>query len=185
MQHSRWRCLENKEENMELQRYIGIELSGLKRALERVLEGLSQAEVAWRPASGCNSIGLILFHMVRTEDALMQGLLKKKALILHSEKWYEALGLAEDEEGSHYTVDQVNGFPVPALADILDYADGVRAKTKEKLRSMPVEAFDETVTFPNYGEMPVGALFSFMIAHAAEHIGEIAYLRGMQRGMDK
>ncbi|MCJ8499199.1 DinB family protein [Desulfatitalea alkaliphila] len=170
---------------MELQRYIGIELSGLKRAQDRVLEGLTQAELAWRPASGCNPIGLILFHMARTEDALMQRMLQQKALIWHSEKWYEKLGLAEDEEGSHYTADQVNAFPMPALADILSYADAVRAKTKEKLRSMPVEAFNEKVTFPNFGEMPVGALFSFMIAHAAEHIGEISYLRGMQRGMDK
>lgn len=169
---------------MELQRYVGIELSGLKRALERVLRGLTQAEVSWRPASGCNSIGLILFHMARTEDALMQGLLQKKALIWRSEGWYEKLGLAADEEGSNYTVDQVNAFPAPELTDILHYADAVRAKTKEKLRSMPVTAFDEMITFPNYGEMPVGALFSFMIAHAAEHIGEISYLRGMQRGMD-
>ena len=170
---------------MELQRYIGIELSGLKMALERVLKGLTQAEVAWRPASGCNAIGLILFHMARTEDSLMQGLLQKKPLIWSSEKWYEKLGLAKDEEGSHYSVDQVNAFPVPELAKILAFADAVRAGTKEKLRSMPIEAFDEKVNFPNFGEMPVGALFSFMIAHAAEHIGEISYLRGMQRGIDK
>jgi uncharacterized damage-inducible protein DinB len=170
---------------MELQRYIGIELSGLKMALDRVLKGLTQAEVAWRPASGCNAIGLILFHMARTEDSLMQGLLQKKPLIWHSETWYETLGLAKDEEGSHYSADQVNAFPVPELAKIMAYADAVRARTKEKLRSMPVEAFDEKVNFPNFGEMPVGALFAFMIGHAAEHIGEISYLRGMQRGIDK
>ncbi len=170
---------------MEIQRYIGTELSSSKMALGRVLQGLSQEEIAWRPASGCNAIGLILFHMARTEDALIQGLLQKAASVWDAEKWYERVGLSKEEAGSHYTVEQVNGFKVPELAKILAYYDAVRARTKEKLRSMAVEAFDEKITFPNVGEMTIGAFFAFMIAHTAEHIGEISYLRGMQRGMDK
>ncbi len=170
---------------MELQRYIGIELSSSKIAMGHALQTLTQQEVAWRPASGCNSIGMILFHMARTEDSIMQGMLQKKSSIWESEKWYEKLGMSKEEAGSHYTVDQVNAFQVPELAKILEYHDAVRAKTKEKLRSMAVEAFDEKFTFPNFGEMSVGALFAFLISHASQHIGEISYLRGLQRGMDK
>jgi uncharacterized damage-inducible protein DinB len=170
---------------MELQRYIGIELSSSKIAMGHALEGLTQEEVTWRPASGCNSIGLILFHMARTEDAEMQEVLQKKTSIWESEKWYERLGLPKEEAGSHYTVDQVNAFKVPQLAQLLAYADAVRAKTKEKLRSLSVEALDEKINFPNFGEMSVGALFAFLISHASQHIGEISYLRGMQRGMDR
>ena len=68
---------------------------------------------------------------------------------------------------------------------MLKYHDAVRAKTKETLRGMSVEALDEKVTFPNFGEMPRAALFSFLISHASQHIGEMSYLRGMQRGMDR
>ena len=170
---------------MELQRYIGIEFSSSKITMGHALEGLTQEEAAWRPSSGCNSIGLILFHMARTEDSIMQGMLQKKTLIWESENWYEKLGLSKEEAGSHYTVDQVNAFKVPELGKLLAYGDAVRAKTKEKLRSMPVEAFDEKINFPNVGEMSIGALFAFLLSHASQHIGEIAYLRGIQRGMDK
>lgn len=170
---------------MEIQRYIGIGFSGLKMAMGHAVDGLTQAEVSWRPASGCNSIGLILFHLARSEDSIMQGMLQKKTSIWESEKWFEKLGLNKEEEGSHYTVDQVNAFKVPELAKIIEYYDAVRAKTKETLRSMSVEALDEKVTFPNFGEMPKAALFSFVIGHTNQHIGEISYLRGMQRGMDK
>jgi len=170
---------------MELQRYIGIELSSSKIAMGHALEGLTQEEVAWRPASGCNAIGLILFHMARTEDSIMQGMLQKKTSVWESEKWHERLGLSPDDAGSHYTVEQVNAFKMPQLAQILAYADAVRAKTKETLRSLPVAAFDEKINFPNVGEMSVGALFAFVISHASQHIGEISYLRGLQRGMDK
>ena len=170
---------------MELQRYIGIELSNSKMAMGRVLDGLTQEEVSWRPASGCNSIGLILFHVARSEDSFMQGMLQKKPLIWESEKWYEKVGLPKEEEGAHYTEDQVNAFKVPELSKILEYYDAVRTKTKEKLRSMAVEEFDAKLSFPNFGEMPAAALFSFLISHTSQHIGDMSYLRGMQRGMDK
>lgn len=170
---------------MEIQRYIGTELSSSKVLLGQALQGLSREEAAWRPASGCNSIGLILFHMARTEDSLIQGLLQKTELIWDAEKWHDQLGMAREEAGSHYTVDQVNAFKVPDLSKLLAYYEAVRAKTKEKLRSMPVEAFDEKITFPHVGEMTIGAFFAFMISHTAEHIGQISYLRGLQRGMDK
>ena len=170
---------------MELQRYIGIELSSAKMGMGRALDSLTQEEVSWQPASGCNSIGLILFHVARSEDSFIQGMLQKKTLLWESEKWYEKLGVSKEEEGAHYTEDQVNTFKMPALSSILAYYDAVRAKTKEKLRSMAIEEFNETITFPNFGDMPTAALFSLLIAHTSQHIGEISYLRGMQRGMDK
>jgi uncharacterized damage-inducible protein DinB len=170
---------------MELQRYIGRELSGLKMAMERVLDSLTQQEVSWRPASGCNSIGLILFHAARSEDSFIQAMLQGKPEIWKSEKWYEKLALPAEEEGAHYTVEQVNAFQVPELSDIMAYYDAVRARTKEKLRGMTLEELDEEVTFPNFGELPAVTVFSLIVAHTAQHIGEMSYLRGLQRGMDK
>ncbi len=116
---------------MELQRYIGRELSGLKIEMERVLDSLTQQEVSWRPSSGCNSIGMILFHAARTEESMMQGILQGKPDIWKSEKWYEKLNLSVEEEGGHYTVEQVNAFQIPELSDIMAYYDAVRARTKE------------------------------------------------------
>ncbi|MBU4317772.1 MAG: DinB family protein [Proteobacteria bacterium] len=170
---------------MELQRYIGIELSGLKMAMGRALDSLTQQEVIWRPASGCNSIGIILLHVARSEDSFIQGMLQSKPQIWKSEKWYEKLNLAEEEDGAHFTMDQVNAFQVPQLSDIMAYYDAVRVITKERLRAMALEDFDKKVTFPHFGEAPTASIFSLLIAHTSQHIGEISYLRGMQRGMDK
>ena len=55
---------------MELNEYITMQLDGAKRMMNRVLDTLQPAELAWRPACGCNSIGLILFHVIRSEDSL-------------------------------------------------------------------------------------------------------------------
>ena len=93
--------------------------------------------------------------------------------------------MAEEEDGAHFTVDQVNAFQVPQLSDIMAYYDAVRVITKERLRAMALEDFDKKVTFPHFGEAPTASIFSLLISHTSQHIGEISYLRGMQRGMDK
>jgi hypothetical protein len=174
-----------KEAKMEVQEYIGRELSGLKMAMGRALDSLTQQEVSWRPGSGCNSIGLILLHAARSEDQFIQTRLLGKPEVWKSEKWYEKLKLSAEEEGAHYTVEQVNCFQVPELGGLLAYADAVRTRTKECLRGMKPEEFDKKIAFPPFGELPTATIFSVIVAHTSQHVGEISYLRGLQRGMDK
>jgi len=89
------------------------------------------------------------------------------------------------ESGSGYTAEQAATFRVPELKDLLAYADAARAKTLEYLKTAPSNEFDRVINMPRFGDVTVGALFTLVIVHQAQHAGEIAYLRGMQRGMNK
>jgi hypothetical protein len=169
---------------VELKDYIKIELDSLKRTSTKVLNTLTQQELIWRPASGCNSMGLILFHVAKSEDSFIQARLQGKPQIWESGKWYNKLNMAESETGAHYTIDQVNAFPVPNIKDLLDYYEAVRAKTLDYLNSLTPDAFDKIVKL-QFGEFTVAGVFSLVISHTAQHIGEISYLRGILRGMDK
>ena len=170
---------------MELKEYINMELTGLERAVKRVTDSLTQQELMWRPSSGCNSIGLILFHIARLEDSFIKTRIQSKPTIWKTEKWYEKLKLAENDEGAHYTVEQVNAFPVPDREGLLAFYSAVQAQTKECLNSLTPDALDRKVTMPRGGDVAIASLFSFIISHASGHIGEMSYLRGLQRGMDK
>jgi hypothetical protein len=170
---------------MELKDYILMEIEGLKRNSSRVLDTLKQSEIAWKPASGCNSIGLILFHIAKSEDSFVQSRLKQKPELYESGKWYEKLNLPKDEAGAHYTVDQVNAFPVPELKTLLAYFEAVRANTLEYLKSLSAADLDRKITMPHFGEISAAGMFSLITGHASGHIGEMSYLRGIQRGMDK
>lgn len=170
---------------MEVKDYIQGQLEGLKRSSGRILKDLTQQEYAWRPASGCNSIGLILFHVARSEDMFIQERLQQKPTIWESEKWYLRLKMPQTEAGSHYTVDQVNAFPVPDAKELVAYHDAVRARTVEYLASLKPADLDRKFAMPPFGEMSVGGMFSLVTSHASQHMGEISYLRGIQRGMDK
>lgn len=170
---------------MELKDYIKSELDGLKRMSTRVLNTLTQQELIWRPACGCNSMGLILFHVARSEDSFIQDRLQGKSQIWESGKWYNKLNMEESATGSHFsTVDEINAFPIPNMKDLLDYYDTVRAGTLSYLNTLASDAFERTVKLP-FGEFTVAGIFALIVSHASGHMGEISYLRGMLRGMDK
>ncbi len=116
---------------MDIKEYLALEFDGVKRGLTRVLDGLNQQELSWRPASGCNSIGLILFHMVRFEDAFVQARLQGKPELWIAEKWHQKLNMTEADVGAHYTADQVNSFQTPELKDTLAYFDSSSTVTPQ------------------------------------------------------
>jgi len=170
---------------MNLKEYIRMELDGLDRSLKRVSDGLTAEEMKWRPTCGCNSIGLILFHIAKSEDSFIQGRLKETKELWETEKWYKKLNMDIKEAGAHYTTEQVNKFPVPELKAVMEYAAAVHAATLTYLDKLTAADFDKKITMPHFGEMPVALIFSITVSHASQHIGEISYLRGLQRGMDK
>ena len=170
---------------MELKEYIQNEINGMKRTTGRVLKDLSQSEYAWRPASGCNSIGLILFHLTKSEDSFLSRM-QGKPMLWDADKWYEKLNVSKDEAGAHYNVDQVNAFPCPTCNQLVDYFEAVRAKTTEYLNGLSATDLSKKITItPFPGETTIASMFSLIVSHATGHFAEISYLRGIQRGLDK
>ncbi|MCJ7743767.1 MAG: DinB family protein [Dehalococcoidales bacterium] len=170
---------------MEMKDFIKGALDRAKQGTTRAVDGLSHNELIWRPGPECNSIGLILFHQTRFEDSFVQGRIVGNPQVWESDKWYEKFNMPASESGSGYTAEQLAAFRVPELKDLLGYADAVRAKTLEYLKSAPNNEFDRVINMPRFGDVAVGALLALVIVHMAQHAGEIAYLRGVQRGMNK
>lgn len=169
---------------VDVKAFLKIGLDGLDRNLGRVTDGLKQEEIAWRPAYGANSIGLILFHVFKSEDSFIQERLQEKQPVWESGRWYEKLNMSKDEAGAHYTAEQVNAFPVPKLDDLLAYGTAVRNETKSYIDSISADDFDEMMSMQPFGDMPKAFLLSLTVSHAAGHLGEMSYIRGLQRGLD-
>jgi hypothetical protein len=189
---------------MDAKEIIKVGLENTKRSVDRVLDSLTPAELKWQPRSDANSICLILFHMARLEDSFVQSLLQRKTQIWEAEKWYEKLGKDKSDSGSHYTAEQVASFSVPDFKDLQEYTASVRTRTLEFLKDMTPEKLDQKVELPPMGpprsaapggqstsprrptfEPIVGSMLLMTVTHLAQHAGEISYLRGLQRGMDK
>ena len=186
---------------MEMKELIRDGLANTKRILDRTLDSLTPAELKWQPRPDANSIGLILFHSIRAEDSSTH-MLQSKPQLWESEKWYQKFNKAINDGGAHYTAEQVAAFVIPDFKELLVYAEAVRKDTLEYLAGLKPEDFDRKVSLPpppvpmstpaGSSALPhppfnpiVGSMLLMLVTHLAEHAGEISYIRGLQRGMDK
>jgi hypothetical protein len=168
---------------MDVKELLKMQIEGLDMGLKRTMETLTQKEIEWQPTTGCNSIGLILFHVARAEDSFMH--MDKSKELYETGNWYTKLGMGLKDTGAHFEKpEQVNCFKVPELKKILAYTAAVRKQTLAILAKMKPADFDKKVKM-HWGESPMALLFSITVSHANQHMGEVAYLRGLQRGMDK
>jgi hypothetical protein len=190
---------------MEIKELVQIGMANIKRGLDRALEGLTPEEIKWQPRPDANSIGIIFFDIARSEDAVIQSRLRNKPQLWVAGKWYQKMNKSADDSGGHYTEQQVAAFVVPDMKDMLAYAEAVRKQTLEYLQELTPAELDRKLTLPPMGpppaastggaptpprpspyrDMTVGSMLMMNVTHLAGHAGEISYLRGLQRGMNK
>lgn len=109
----------------------------------------------------------------------------KTKMLWEKGKWYTKLGVDAKIETAHFkSPDDVNAFKVPKLEKILAYGAAVRKQTLAALAKAKPADFDKMIKMP-WGEMPGVVMYSIVVNHATQHLGEMSYIRGIQRGMDK
>lgn len=173
-------------------------LLGLKQvdlALNQTLSGMEQSEISWRPKNDANSIGIILFHILRIEDAFIKSFLQAKPEIWETEEWYKKFNRGIDDKGNFYTIDDLAAFIVPDIAELLDYGRVIRRETLEYIENVQPDEWNKQVinlpppppymTTSPWGDGTVLYLLTKLVTHSARHAGEISFLRGLKRGMDK
>jgi hypothetical protein len=171
---------------MELSDFIVTELDRVNQAFTRVLTGMSQEEVAWQPNPEANSIALIVLHSARSEDMFVQGRIQQKPQVWETGKWFEKMGCPQTETGSGYTAEQLACFKAPDIKTIMAYFDAVRAATKQYVAGITPKEYDRIINIPGrLGDMSIASLLALTVIHESQHAGEISYIRGLKRGMNK
>jgi len=95
------------------------------------------------------------------------------------------LGTPAKDNGYQYTAEQLQAWPAPKLEVLQGYANSVRQKTTAFLKHVTPEKLSEVVTRPNRPPDSIGAILGRISTEIALHVGQIAYLRGVHRGLDK
>ncbi|MGE3537654.1 MAG: DinB family protein [Candidatus Tectimicrobiota bacterium] len=179
---------------MELKTFIEQTLEECKRRLYRSLQGLTPEELHWRPGAEANAIDFMLWHVARVEDRWIHRFAQDTPEVWVRDGWCHRCRLPEQATGVNYTVQQLADFPVLELALLQGYFDAVRQETLACLRDLPSTAFDvhpQRIPFPEVSSRPlpedftVGRMFRQLIGEENQHLGQIAYLRGWQRGLDQ
>lgn len=181
---------------MENKELILTGLQNVKRGLDRTLDTLTPEELKWHPRSDANSIAIILFHMIRAEDSSIHTMIQGKLQLWESEQWYQKLNKSSTDSGSRYTAEQVAGFAID-VKELMAYGEALRKQTLGYLETIKPEDFDKKLNLPPMPPPPAGApprpAFNFtvgtmllmLVTHLSQHAGEISYLRGLYRGLNK
>jgi len=89
-----------------------------------------------------------------------------------------------------YPPERVASFPVPALKEMQMYFEAVRQETRTYLQALDNTGFEDCPARTPYPESSrvmafsrnytVGQMFGPLIGEANQHLGQIAYIRGLQ-----
>ena len=170
---------------MEINDFILKFLERLKTLLTNAVSDLEPDELKWQPGPQANPIGFILWHQIRAEDLYFHAVFQQKPQVFEQEKRHQKMNISGDpnDTGRGYTAEQVAAFPVPELEALLQYGKAVRTDTIEYIKNMKPDEFSRIIDHPRVGQITVYALIIGLLGEICQHIGQIAYLRGLVRSL--
>ena len=151
--------------------------------LKGLLDGLSEEERRFQATPESNHIDFIVWHMARVEDDFLQRFAQRAETVWQRDGWHGKLGLPERESGFGYTAQQVADLPRYDMGDMLAYYDAARAETYRFLDSIS-ERDLAVKPHPRRPEYSLCNMFSHLMIEEAQHVGHVAYIRGIQRGIE-
>ena len=172
---------------MALREFIQRCLDQHYESMVRSVEGLTPRELSWRPDLQSMSIGFLVWHYGRTLDRWIHTRVLE-ILQLWEQGWasrFDQLPPDPDNTGYGHTSEQLERFQVPSVEVLLSYATAAKNKTIEFLDSVDDEILEQvTLVNPRGGRIPLVLMFQQLLWEVNQHGGQIAYLRGLQRGIE-
>ena len=160
---------------MALEEYLG--------DLRKALDGLTAEERRFQPTPESHHIDFAIWHMARVEDDWIQRFARGADTVWQSEGWDTRCGLPSRESGVRYTAEQVAALPECDIGEMTTYYDSVRRSTLaylDTLSESDLETCPQPERRPGY---TVAKMLAHVVVEEAQHTGQVAYIRGMQRGL--
>ncbi len=167
---------------MDFKAIIRMGLDEYLADLRNALAGLTAKERRFQPGSDANHIDFIVWHMSRTEDIWIHDFAQRTAQVWQRDAWYHKLGLPAEETGYGYTAEQVANLPRFNMTDCMAYYEAVRHQTLRYLDGLTADDLARCPDPERRLGYTIGKMFSHVIVEESQHVGQVAYLRGMQRG---
>lgn len=152
--------------------------------LKTALDGLTPVELYWQPSPNANHIAWLVWHMARVEDNWYSIYIAQGDPVWITADYCTRFRLPAVGNGSGHSAEDVAAFPVMSMADVLEYFDAVRARTLEILDSLTEEDLSQT-RHRERGDPPptVAWVMGHVLIEQGQHLGQVAYLRGILRGI--
>lgn len=160
-------------------------LKALERAdltFKNALSDLNTEELRQQPAgANSNPVGWLAWHLVNVRDNYIARITESETVWL-AQKWYEKFGASE--RPPTYKPETVGAFD-PIDRDVLmGYFDAVNSAMADCIKDLKEADWLRMIPHPNPARPPQAVVDALVILASdnVQHIGQIAYLKGMIKG---
>ena len=154
--------------------------------LNRALDGLTNDELRWQPTLHANSIDWMVWHMARVEDNLVNVVLQNRDPIWIRDGWSECLGISYAGAGAGMTMDEIREMGCVDVPKAMEYYRSIRKETSDYFEHvMREDDLSRVIEHTNFRGWTCAQVLGRLLCEEAEHLGQIEYLRGMMRGINK
>lgn len=154
-----------------------------------VVEGLTRDQLVWRPHPEANSIGWLVWHLIRIQDDHVSGVVAKvgSAGDLGAEQVWRSTGWADrfalpyppGDTGYGHSAHQVGEFTVTGPELLVGYQDDVHRRTLTLIDTLDDVSLDTVVDDRWDPPVTAGVRLVSVLGDAWQHLGQAAYVRGL------
>jgi len=144
------------------------------------VRGLSAEELATSPEPGCNTIGWLVWHLTRVQDAQIADLMDVDQ-VWTADGWATRFGRDPDpaDTGYGHTRSQMESVRPDGPEVLLGYFDATWARTREFLQGLTPGDLDRVVDERWDPPVTLGVRLVSIADDDIAHAGQAAYVRGM------
>ena len=140
--------------------------------------GLAREQVLWRPAPLANNIGFNLWHLARSEEAIVHHLGGQQPELWESEGWHKRFGqpVEAPDPGDKAGL---RDLPIPELGVLVDYLQAVHQRTLALVSELTQEGLDAAPD-QSRPDHTLAVSLRHLTTHKNNHHGQVDYIRGLQ-----
>ena len=153
--------------------------------LKQTVGGLTPEELLWQPDPESNHILWTVWHMARVSDRWANQTVLAGEELWTSEGWAGRMGMPAERYGRGETPDQVRDFPSVDIGLVLEYFDRAHASLLAMIDGLESSDLARDVYAAYRDEsLNIGWILGHILAEESQHLGQVAYIRGMIKGFN-
>jgi len=153
--------------------------SRVPETVGRAVDGLSEDQLASRPAAGANTLAWLAWHIARGQDSQIADLAGTEQ-VWTADGWVERFGLPFPAEALGYGMSRDDVGRVRASAELLNgYLGAVHERTVAYLRTLSADDFETVVDEAWDPPVTVGVRLVSILDDCVQHAGQAGYARGV------
>lgn len=154
--------------------------SRIQKLVTSVVTGLSSEDLAYQPNPEANSIGWLIWHLLRIQDDHVADAAGSEQ-VWTAQGWHDRLGLpfGADDTGYGHSPEQVAAVVIGNPELLIGYGDAVAQRTAEFVAGLSEADLARVVDEHWDPPVTLGVRLVSVLGDDWQHIGQAAYLKGL------